>query len=210
LTYEVSVVNKFQGCADASFSLTKSCPTGWTCSLDAPTLIIPSAHSSITHLKISPPANTSKGEYPFSVTATTISGGTTYSGMGTAVYQITNSPPIAAISCEPTNCTAYTGHLLTFINKSTDPDGIDDINKSEWDIENWGPSPDIFCVLVPPDLASALCSFTPSGLEANNYNLRLKVTDKDGASDIAGPLSFTILQDAVADFDCSLNLSGVW
>ena len=111
-----------------------------------------------------------------------------------------NYPPTAQISCDPVGCTGYTGEPFTLINESTDPNGIDDIATSTWDIYDWGVEPDDSCVY---------CNFTPSGLSAYNYTVKLEVEDMAGASDLATK-DFTILQDAIADFDCSLKSEGPW
>ncbi len=99
------------------------------------------------------------------------------------------------------NCTAYTGDVFTLINNSSDPNGLADIAKSEWDISSWGVDPDSPCPSY-----NLLCNFTPSPISPGNYTVELYVEDLAGApsTDIQ---SFTILQDAIADFECSLDNS---
>jgi len=111
---------------------------------------------------------------------------------------IFNKPPQAAISCDPANCTVYTGEILTLNNDSTDPNGLEDISRSEWDILNWGASPDFSC--------SGICDYTVQSqlLGANNYTAQLYIEDGGGVSDTETQ-GFTILQDAIAGFMCSLD-----
>jgi len=117
-----------------------------------------------------------------------------------------NQPPTAAISCDPsecgtTDCIAYTGCPFHLINHSTDPDGLADIVRSEWDILNWGVDPDLSC--TPP---TALCNFTPQTaiLTAGTYTTELYVQDSAGASDTE-TITFYLKQEAIADFMCSLD-----
>lgn len=117
-----------------------------------------------------------------------------------------NDPPTASISCDPsgcnsTNCLGYTGCPFTLINDSTDPEGQSDIIKSEWDILNWGGPSDLTCTSP-----NALCNFTPQPLSSGNYTVKLFVEDAAGQSDTATK-NFTIFQEAIADFKCSLNNS---
>lgn len=118
-----------------------------------------------------------------------------------------NNPPTASISCDPSGCNSidcigYTGCPFTLKNNSTDPDGLSDIRKSDWDVLNWGTSPDLSCV-VPPH---AVCNFTPQSLSSGNYTVKLTVEDTAGQSD-STTRNFTILQEAIADFKCSLDNS---
>ncbi len=208
LTYNVSVNNKHLGCLPALFSLAASCPTGWTCNLDSSNLTISSGRSVNTSLKVTSPPGVLKGNYPVSVAAVTT--GSEYTGMDSALYEVANSPPSAAIFCDPVNCgfpagqcTGYSPGCLTFINGATDPDGEDDIIRSEWNVLDWGTDPDLAC--SPPDV---LCSYTPT-ISAGPYTVELKVTDKEGAFTIASK-PFTILQDVIAEFKCSLKPTEGW
>jgi len=122
----------------------------------------------------------------------------------TTITVSANQPPVAGIccqSCASPNCTAYTGDVFTLINNSSDPNGTDDIAKSEWDILSWGADPDLRCTSP-----SALCNFTPSTqiLGKGNFTVELYVEDLAGASNTTTK-TFTILQDAIADFKCSLD-----
>jgi hypothetical protein len=115
-----------------------------------------------------------------------------------------NQPPVAAASCTPVSCIGYTGDVLTLNNNSTDPDGQGDIVRSEWDIVSWGSNPDATCT------APALCNYTVQTqiMGPGNYQAELYVQDTIGASDTLSPLlSFTIRQDIVASFQCSLDQS---
>jgi len=124
----------------------------------------------------------------------------------TSIKVTENQPPVAGICCQSClspNCITYTGDVFTLINNSSDPNGLGDIIKSEWDIYNWGTDPDLSC--TPPD---ALCDFTPQTqiLGSGNYTAELYVEDQSGAS-ASTTQSFTIKQDAIADFKCSLDNS---
>ena len=114
-----------------------------------------------------------------------------------------NQPPVAAISCDPsecgtTDCYAYTGCPFHLINNSTDPNGIADIIKSEWDIYDWGTDPDLSC--------SGICNYTPPTaiLTAGTYTVELYVEDSQGASDTK-TITFYLLKEALAGFMCSLD-----
>lgn len=117
-----------------------------------------------------------------------------------------NSSPFAKICCQDCaneNCVAYERELFTLINASSDPNGNSDIVRSEWDILNWGTSPDLVCTG-----SNALCNFTPT-ISRGNWTVSLKVFDQRGAFSTATK-QFTILKNIVADFKCSLNENGPW
>jgi len=120
--------------------------------------------------------------------------------------EISNFPPTAAISCdksdcEPTTgCIAYTDCLFHLRNDSTDPDGLDDIVKSEWDIFGWGGDPD-GGPYTPPN---ALGSYTLPSLSAGNYTVELYVEDWGGLSDTE-TINFWVRQEASAGFMCSFD-----
>ncbi len=115
-------------------------------------------------------------------------------------YTIThNQPPIAAISCTPSSCTGYTSGGLIFNNNSTDPQGLSDIVQSRWDIAGFGSNPDATC-----NSPNALCNFTTQSMPQGSYTISLTVQDNAGATSSATK-NFTILQDAVANFTCSLD-----
>ena len=114
-----------------------------------------------------------------------------------------NKSPKADFSCSVPGCYAYAGTsnpILTLKNNSTDPDGQDDIAKSEWEILNGGPSSVIF------QGVNALNSYpVPSPqLSDGNYNVKLTVTDDAGETD-SKTKSITIRYDIDADFLCSLS-----
>ncbi|XOB46849.1 MAG: chitobiase/beta-hexosaminidase C-terminal domain-containing protein [Candidatus Nealsonbacteria bacterium] len=120
-----------------------------------------------------------------------------------------NNPPTAGISCNPTGCglplgqcTGYTGCPFKFVNESTDPEGDGDIIKTEWDIYLWGSDPDDSC--------NYKCDFTPSGLSTTTSStVEVYVRDSVGGWD-STTKNFTILQEAIADFECSLKDVGPW
>lgn len=119
-----------------------------------------------------------------------------------------NQNPEAYFSCSPSDCSAYAGPpdpsdpSLTLENKSTDPNGNSDIIKSEWDVLNYsGGSLDC------PDR----CNYTVQNslFLANNYEVKLTVTDKGGKSN-SFIREIRIKKDIVADFECSLSENGPW
>lgn len=110
-----------------------------------------------------------------------------------------NQPPQAKIECSNISCTTYMGESgFALFNRSADPNGVNDIVKSEWDILGWGYSPD--------SLPCALCDFTPQTafFGSGNYTIRLRVEDKSGFYS-AAEKDFTIKQDIIADFICSTD-----
>ncbi len=118
---------------------------------------------------------------------------------------IFNQAPVASVSCDSSECGtsgcyAFTGCPFHLNNDSTDPDGAEDIIKSEWDIYSWGSDPDLSCT------SPALCNFTPqtSILTPATYTVELYVEDQKGVSDTT-TIDFYLWQEAVAGFMCSLN-----
>jgi hypothetical protein len=120
-------------------------------------------------------------------------------------------PPLAMISCCPTGCenpvgicTGYTKSHFCLKNESTDPDGIDDIINSIWTIREDGTVKETSdCTLS----GNPLCNWTlPSTFFAGNYEAGLYVEDSHGLSSTTTQ-NFTILQDAIAGFKCSLDNS---
>lgn len=116
---------------------------------------------------------------------------------------VPNRPPTARISCDPsgcnsTDCVGYVDCPFVLKNDSTDPDGQDDIVKTEWDILGWGSEVDGSC--------SGICDITPTtiGVPPGTYTAKLYVEDSASQSDTA-TISFTIKQDAIAGFSCSLD-----
>jgi len=91
-------------------------------------------------------------------------------------------------------------------NNSTDPDGTSDIKNSIWTIT--GQMQDTSdCLAVS---GNPVCNWTlSSNFTAGNYSAQLYVEDKTGATSTVFK-SFTILQDIIAKFDCSLNSDGPW
>lgn len=215
LLFMVYVVNTdSSNCGDSTFSLAKSCPSGWPgCSLDLSSLTISPNQSKSTTLRVTSPSPPyTKGNYNVSVTATNNSV-PQYFRTGFAIYQVTNNPPQASVSCYPQgcsqssgSCTGYTWTSFCLKNNSTDPDGASDIKNSIWTIS--GQMTDTSnCLAVS---GNPVCNWTlPSNFTAGNYSAQLYVEDKTGASDTAYK-SFSILQDIIAEFDCSLNSEGPW
>jgi len=121
-----------------------------------------------------------------------------------------NNPPTADITCypegcsqSPGSCTGYTRSLFCLKNDSTDPDGQGDIASSTWIIT--GETNDTLHCTVDP-----LCNWTmPSYFPSGDYNAELHVEDYAGEVDIVNQ-SFKILQDIIADFECSLKPDSGW
>ncbi|MBI2642192.1 MAG: hypothetical protein HYW96_01305 [Candidatus Wildermuthbacteria bacterium] len=119
-----------------------------------------------------------------------------FSGANNFTIQL-NQPPNASFNCTPGNCTVFNTEPLTFNNNSTDPDG--NMSSSEWDILNYGSSPDATC---PPGPVN--CNHTLQSVAPNDYTMQLRVQDSAGASD-TDTRSFTVKRDIVAGFMCSLD-----
>jgi len=120
-----------------------------------------------------------------------------------------NRPPVATISCCPNGCAnppgACTGFRGVFClrNDSTDPDG--NLQNSIWRING--------NTFNCQTTGNPTCNLTPD-LPTNpsvpiNYNAQLEVIDSEGLS-ATTTVSFTLLQDIVADFKCSLDQNGPW
>jgi len=111
-----------------------------------------------------------------------------------------NSPPIAAITCNP-SCTIYETEVLVLENNSTDPEN--NIVESEWATESQatpGYTVHYSCVVDP-----ILCDFTPQTyVGLGDFRARLIVKDAGALSDTA-TINFSILRDASAGFRCSLD-----
>ena len=108
-----------------------------------------------------------------------------------------NRSPEAAISCNPATCSVYDSEVLVLENNSTDPDGDDDIKKSEWSIDG---------MLKVTCISNPLCNFTPQawGISVGGHTAELYVEDLAGDSDIATK-AFQIKKDISAAFSCSLD-----
>jgi hypothetical protein len=116
--------------------------------------------------------------------------------------------PVAQISCYPQgcvgsagSCTGYTGSPFCLKNDSIDPDGEDNIKNSIWTIT--GPVSDTSdCLLVS---GTSICNWTlPFSYTSGDYNSKLEVEDLAGATSTDFQ-PFAILQDAIAEFRCSLD-----
>jgi len=87
------------------------------------------------------------------------------------------------------------GVIYSINNNSTDPD--DNIVESTWSIVGWQ-DPYWTCPLNP------LCGITMPKIQAGNYSIKLKVEDAGGLwNETSHPIK--VKQDAIADFDCSLD-----
>ncbi len=117
-----------------------------------------------------------------------------------------NQPPQASFSCVPSSCTIYTGETLTLNNNSSDPDN--NLARSEWDILNWGSAPDLTCCASGCDSSTILCNYTVQSLilGKGTYSSRLSVWDVSNETNSLTK-AFSIKQDIVVDFKCSLDNS---
>jgi len=114
-----------------------------------------------------------------------------------------NTSPKAKFRCDPNNCVAYSGSdtpILRLVNQSTDPDGQDDIVKSEWEILDQGWA-NFECTGN-----NSICDFPiPSTFLPNGeYDVKLTITDDTGETD-SKTKTITMRYDIDADFECSLS-----
>ncbi|MDO8474140.1 MAG: tandem-95 repeat protein [bacterium] len=110
-----------------------------------------------------------------------------------------NSPPVAAITCEPASCTIYDTEILTLKNTSSDDDGLGDIAKSVWDILTFGAGAELTC---PP--GPALCNYTIQPMPTGDHTAKLSVEDSF-AETSSTQKPFTLKRDIKVDFECSLD-----
>lgn len=125
-------------------------------------------------------------------------------GVGTAEDTVSinvaqNSSPVAAITCEPASCVVYDTEILTLKNISSDPDGVEDIAKSVWDILALGSGPELTC---PP--GPALCNYTLQPMPTGNHTAQLSVEDSFGEQS-STQKPFTLKRDIIVNFECSLD-----
>jgi len=119
-----------------------------------------------------------------------------------------NNPPNAGMSCCPAGCsqppgvcTGYVGDIFCLRNDATDPDGEADIVYSGWNVYGWGSDPDQDC--------AGKCNYTPQAIGPGDYTVSLYIEDAEGLGSTTTE-DFSILQDAVADFQCGYTLVGPW
>jgi hypothetical protein len=115
-----------------------------------------------------------------------------------------NHPPNARFSCSIQGCYSYSSPLGPFLemeNESNDPDGNDDIIKSEWDIINYGSSPNE--TFKEENVFNNYPVPSPS-LPVGDYEVKLTVTDEAGETD-SEIKEMVIRKDIKADFLCSLS-----
>jgi len=134
---------------------------------------------------------------------------------GTSDYKVKTSfsfnlSPVASISCDASGCNSsdcigYNGGcIFTLNNDSTDPDGQDDIVKSEWTITSQA-SGQIVNQLTCTTASDPLCNWTlPSSFSSGDYTANLYVEDTAGISSET-TTQFTVKQEAIAGFVCSLD-----
>jgi PKD repeat protein len=144
------------------------------------------------------------------------------------------NPPQAQIACDATQCgvgSACNGSWVAYnrncefylLNQSTDidstnpPDNNNDIIRSEWSIfyQDGTPwqDPYLICLDDPGTLNidEAICDLLLPSLPAGqNYYATLYVEDTTGASDQIQSQNFYVRQEAIAEFDCSLDPDEGW
>lgn len=129
-------------------------------------------------------------------------------GEESSVKKLELCVPSASFSCHPNGCsspagacTGYTQSNFCLKNNSTDSGGSGNIQGSNWSIS--GQTSD-------SSQCFGICNWTlPSHFSAGNYSSLLTITNKSSISDSESK-SFTILQEAIAAFDCSLAVNGPW
>jgi hypothetical protein len=100
--------------------------------------------------------------------------------------------------CNITTWTTFNGDgvIYRINNDSTDPD--DNIVKSTWSIVGYQDP------YFPCSSPNPLCDLTMPKIPPGNYSIKLKVEDAGGLSDEISH-AIKVKQDAIADFDCSLD-----
>ncbi len=122
-----------------------------------------------------------------------------------------NHPPVAAFSCDPSDCIAYyssdSDSGLVLENESYDPDGLEDISACSWRVLI-GPSTKYYIECSPFNI---LCYFGVPGsiLESGEYRIKLKVDDQAGESSVTFG-DIVVKKDIEADFLCSMDGKGPW
>jgi hypothetical protein len=85
LTYIANIKNNDNSaCSASTFTLTNTCPSGWTCSLNKNSVVISPGITDSSTTTVTSPSSATSGTYSFSVTATSNS----YTGTGSANYVI--------------------------------------------------------------------------------------------------------------------------
>jgi len=134
-------------------------------------------------------------------------------GAGCACKPV-NNPPVASISCHPYGCgesagicKGYTQSNFCLKNNSTDPQGTSTIKNSIWNISGTEDSDTSNCLDIS---GNNLCNWTlPSDFVVGAYSAELKVEDQLGLNSTVSK-TFDILQDIIAEFDCSFTAVGPW
>lgn len=136
---------------------------------------------------------------------------------GTSDYKVmTNlslASPTALISCDPSSCEVYYKDVvLTLNNDSSDPDGSEDIKKSEWSIKEQEQPNSAYQIkrTCPPDNPT-LCPYSIAiDVGPGRYTAKLRVEDSTTGFG-EGIEYFWIKRDITAGFSCCLDdLCLVW
>ena len=131
---------------------------------------------------------------------------------------IINNSPIAQTDCHPDgclqpvgDCREYTQSLFCLTNDSSDPDGDPDIQNSEWAVYDRDTWTQVYA--TTSCIANPLCNWTLPGIgsfaSGGNYRAFLKVIDNGGLTSIISK-DFVILQDIIAQAECSLDSDAGW
>jgi len=117
-------------------------------------------------------------------------------------------PPVAIFTCNKTPCQTYQGDAdLSFINASTDPDGVSDIASSQWWTKLKTDPDTNYVSQLLCSAAPILCNYTVNTAiltPSRSHTVKLRVTDKKALYSEA-TMDFYILKDVVASFNCSLD-----
>lgn len=118
---------------------------------------------------------------------------------------LTNSSPVASISCDPSDCIGFSGvpkgssGSLEAIYSATDTKDSADNLVCSFEVKNSINSP---VINLSTDCNSN--NILVSGLAKGDYTAKIIATDKEGLTD-AKSTSFTLIQDISAQFKCSLD-----
>ena len=115
LTYTVYVTNNDNSaCGSSTFTLTNTCPSGFTCSLSSSSLTISPGSTSSTSISVTSSSSSSPGTYTFSVTATN-NADSTKRGTGSASYVVISQPFDFSLSVSPSSLVLHQGEVASLV-----------------------------------------------------------------------------------------------